>query len=178
MLTLLARNWWMLVLRGLLAIAFGLMALIWPGLTVGVLVILFGVYVLIEGLLAISAAVSYREEKSWWILFFEGLVGIAAGLCAFIWPGLTAIVLLVFIALWAILTGILEIAAAVLLRREIPGEWVLGIAGIASILIGILLLANPGAGLLAVVWLIGIYALLFGGLLAYLGIAARRYSSG
>jgi len=176
MLTLIAQNWWLHVLRGFLAAVFGIMALVWPGLTLGVLVILFGVYVLLEGILALAAAFKHRMEKSWWLLLVEGIAGIVAGIFAFIWPGLTAMVLLIFIALWAILTGIFEIGAAVQLRKEMKGEWVLGAAGIISILIGILLIANPGAGALAVVWLIGIYAIVFGVLLIYLGFKARSHT--
>ncbi len=177
MLTLIAQNWWIHVLRGVFALVFGIMALVWPGLTLGVLVILFGAYVLLEGILALAAAFKHRTEKSWWLLLVEGIAGIVAGVFAFIWPALTAVVLLIFIAVWAILTGIFEICAAVQLRQEMAGEWVLGVAGSLSILIGILLIANPGAGALAVVWLIGIYAILFGALLMYLGFKARRYTA-
>jgi uncharacterized membrane protein HdeD (DUF308 family) len=151
------------------------MALIWPGLTLGVLVILFGAYAILEGILAILGAFAHRGERYWWVLFLEGLAGIGAGLFAFIWPALTAVILLIFIAVWAILTGILEIAAALQLRKELLGEWVLALAGVFSIAIGILLMTNPGAGALAVVWLIGLYAILFGGLMAFLGFKARRH---
>jgi len=177
MLTLIAQNWWIHVLRGFFAALFGIMALVWPGLTLGVLVILFGVYVLLEGILALAAAFRHRTETSWWLLLVEGIAGIVAGVFAFIWPTLTAVVLLIFIGVWAILTGIFEVCAAMQLRQEMAGEWVLGVAGILSILIGILLIANPGAGALAVVWLIGIYAILFGVLLMYLGFKARRYTA-
>jgi len=172
---LIAHNWWLHVLRGCLAILFGIIAIIWPGLSLGILIILFGVYVLLEGVLAIIAAFKQRKEKSWWLLLLEGIAGLVVGIFAFIWPALTAVVLLIFISLWAILTGILEIAAAVQLRKEMKGEWVLGLAGGLSVLIGILLIANPLAGALAVVWLIGIYAILFGTLLIYLGFKARSY---
>jgi len=175
MLMLIAENWRLYVLRGILAMAFGCMALIWPGLTLGVLVMLFGIYVILEGILALTAAFKHRGQRSWWLLLLEGIAGIGAGMFAFIWPGLTAVVLLLFIAVWAMLTGILEIAAAVELRKEMEGEWVLGLAGAVSILIGILLIANPGTGALAVIWLIGVYALLFGGLLTYLGFKVRKH---
>ncbi|MCF8129916.1 MAG: HdeD family acid-resistance protein [Deltaproteobacteria bacterium] len=175
MLAIISQNWRMHVLRGILAVIFGLMALLWPGLTIGVLVIFFGVYVLLEGILAITAAVRHRTRRWWWLLLVEGVAGIVVGIFAFIWPGLTAVVLLIFIAVWAILTGIFEIGAAVQLRKELKGEWVLGIAGIISILIGVFLIANPGAGALAVVWLIGIYALIFGVLLIALGLKVRKH---
>jgi uncharacterized membrane protein HdeD (DUF308 family) len=107
-------------------------------------------------------------------LLLEGIASIAIGCIAFIWPGITAVVLLIFIALWAIFTGLLEIGAAVQLRKEMQGEWVLALIGILSILIGIILIINPGAGALAVVWLIGIYAIIFGGLLTFLGLKFRK----
>jgi uncharacterized membrane protein HdeD (DUF308 family) len=174
MFDLIAKYWWTFVVRGLLAFAFGLIALVWPGITLIVLVALFGIYVIIEGVLSIVAAISNRWVRSWWVLLLEGLAGIVIGGIAFIWPGLTAVVLLVFIAIWAIFTGLLEIGAAVQLRKEIQGEWILALTGVLSILIGLILLINPGAGALAVVWLIGIYALLFGGLLTFLGLKFRK----
>ncbi len=172
-----AENWRLHVLRGVLAIAFGVMALVWPQLTLGVLIILFGIYVILEGILALAVAARRRGRGSGWLFGVEGVLGIGVGLCAFAWPGLTAVVLLVFIAVWAILTGVIELAAAIQLRRVVQGEWVLGLAGVLSILVGILLLANPSSGVLAVVWLIGIYAIVFGGLLTYLGFSLRRISA-
>jgi uncharacterized membrane protein HdeD (DUF308 family) len=142
----------------------------WPGITLMVLVVVFGIYVIIEGVLSLVAAFNNRWMRSWWILLLEGLSGIVIGCVAFIWPGLTAVVLLIFIAIWAIFTGLLEIGAAIQLRKEIQGEWILALTGVLSILIGLILLINPGAGALAVVWLIGIYALMFGGLLTFLGL--------
>ena len=177
MLDLIAKYWWTFVIRGLLAIAFGLIALVWPGITLIVLVFLFGFYAVLEGILSIMAAVINRGMRSWWVPLLEGLVSIAVGCVAFIWPGLTAVVLLIFIAIWAILTGLLEIWAAVQLRKEIRGEWVLALTGIISILIGIILFTNPGAGALAVVWMIGIYAAIFGALLIFLGVKFRKLGS-
>lgn len=174
MLILIHRNWRLYVLRGVLAILFGLAALFWPGMTLGVLVILFGAYVTLEGILAIVAALQHGISDSW-LVFLEGIAGVVVGLITFFWPAVTAVALLVLIAVWAILTGILEIAAAVQLRREIVGEWVLIMTGGLSILIGILLIANPGAGILAVIVLIGVYAILFGALLIYLGVKVRSH---
>ncbi|MEJ2024004.1 MAG: HdeD family acid-resistance protein [Deltaproteobacteria bacterium] len=173
MLTLIAQNWWLYVLRGFLALGFGMMALLWPGLTLRVLVTLFGAYVLLEGVLALGSAFKYRTQKSPWPLLVRGVAGILAAIFAFILPGLAAAALLIFIAVWAILTGILETYAAVHFRRKIKGEWVLGLAGILSVLIGILLIINPGAGALAVVWLIGIYAIILGWVLIYFGFKVR-----
>ncbi len=174
MLILIHRNWRLYVLRGVLAILFGLAALFWPGMTLGVLVILFGAYVTLEGILAIVAALQHGIRDSW-LVFLEGIAGVVVGLITFFWPAVTAVALLVLIAVWAIVTGILEIAAAVQLRREIVGEWVLIMTGGLSILIGILLIANPGAGILAVIVLIGVYAILFGALLIYLGVKVRSH---
>ena len=173
MLTIISKDWRIYVLRGILAVVFGLLALAWPGLTIEVLVVLFGIYAIFEGVLALSAAFRHRQRPIWWVLLLEGLAGIVVGVFAFIWPGLTAVILLIFIAIWAILTGILEIAAAIQLRRQLKGEWALGLTGVLSILIGLLLLSNPGAGALAVVWLIGIYAVLFGVLLVILGFKVK-----
>jgi uncharacterized membrane protein HdeD (DUF308 family) len=177
MLTLIAENWWLYILRGFLTIAFGIVALTWPNLTLRVLIILFGVYAILQGILATGAAFRRWRERSWWLVLLEGVAGIAVGLVAFIWPTLTAIILLVLIALWAIATGIIEIAAAVQLRKELAGEWRLALAGAISIFTGILFLSDPGAGAVALVWLIGIYAVLFGALLTYIGFALRKHES-
>ena len=170
---LLLRHWWVYVLRGAIATLFGIIALFWPELTVGILVFLFGIYVLIEGVLAAAAAFMNRDVQGWWVLLLEGIVGVGAGFCAFLWPGITAIILLIVIAIWAIVTGVLEIAAAVQLRRILPGEWVLGLIGGLSVLIGLILIANPAAGAVAVIWVIGIYAVVFGILLTYLGLKVK-----
>lgn len=175
MLELFAANWRLHVLRGVLAILFGLAALAWPGLTLGVLVILFGVYALLEGAVAITAAVQRRGYGGWRLLLIEGVAGVAIGLCAFVWPAVTAVVLLVFIAVWALLTGALEIAAAALLRDG--GRWLLGVSGVLSVLLGLLLVVHPGAGALAVVWVIGLYAVLFGALMTGLGFTLRKYAA-
>jgi len=174
MLELLRTYWWTFLIRGLLALAFGIMALIWPGITLMALVMLFGIYVIVEGVFSLVAAFSNRGAGAWWVLLLEGIVSIAIGCIAFIWPGITAVGLMIFIALWAIFTGLLEIGAAVQLRREMQGEWILALIGFLSILIGIILIINPAAGVLAVVWLIGIYAIVFGGLLVFLGMKFRK----
>ncbi len=171
---IMARHWWVHVVRGILAVLFGLAALFWPGITLGVLVLLFGVWVLIEGVLAFASAFQNREETGWWILLLEGLAGVVVAVCTFVWPLVTAQVLLVLIAAWALATGILEIVAAIRLRREIRGEWVLGLGGVLSILIGLFIVVHPAAGALAVVWAIGLYAILFGGLLIFLGVKLRK----
>ena len=169
MLHFIARNWWLLVLRGVFAILFGVFAFTWPGITLGTLVLIFGVYAFADGMLAFVAAFSHSTGRPWWILALEGLFSVAAAMAAFLYPGITTVVLLFVIAFWAIVTGVVEIAAAIQLRKEIEGEVWLGLAGLASVLFGLTLLAQPGAGALAVVWLIGAYSMLIGILLVALG---------
>jgi uncharacterized membrane protein HdeD (DUF308 family) len=172
MLTHLARNWWVVALRGVLAILFGVMAFIWPGMTVAVLVLLFGAYALVDGVFAVIA--SFREHggnQNRWALLLEGIAGIIAGVLTFIWPGITAIVLLYLIAAWAIVTGIFEIITAIRLRNEMTGEFWLVLAGILSVLFGVVIAIFPGAGALTVVWLIALYSIIFG--VALIGLAFR-----
>jgi uncharacterized membrane protein HdeD (DUF308 family) len=163
MLHALARNWWVLLLRGICALLFGLMAFAWPGITLTALIILFGVYALLDGLVAVALALSGKADgRAWWEMLTVGLLGIAAGVATFIWPALTAVVLLVMIAIWSILRGIFEIAASIKLCKVIEHEWLLGTAGVLSIAFGVVLLMRPMLGALAVMWIIGAYAILFG----------------
>jgi uncharacterized membrane protein HdeD (DUF308 family) len=177
-LPVLSRNWWLVALRGLAAIVFGVLAFVWPAITLWALVLLFGAYMLVDGIFAIVAAVrAAGREARWWLLLIEGVLGVLAGLVAAFWPGLTALALLYFIAAWAIVSGILEIAGAIRLRREIEGEWALGLSGALSLLFGVLLVVIPApAGLLSLVWLIGAYALAFGVLLLVLAFRLRGTS--
>lgn len=172
----LSRGWWLLLLRGLVAIAFGVLAWMQPGITLAALVLLFGVYCTADGILCFWTAVTGpKNHEYWWLLLLEGLVGIGMGLLAFFAPGITALALLFYIAIWAIATGMLEIVAAIRLRKEIDNEWFLLLAGIASVAFGILLTVQPGAGALAVLWLIGGYAVLFGVLLLVLAFKIRKF---
>ena len=174
MLNNLSRYWWLLALRGVAAILFGVLAFVWPGLTIGVLVLLFGVYVIVDGVTSLVVGFSQRTTNDrWWVTMLEGLVGVAAGVLTIVYPGITAVLLLYFIAAWAILTGILEITAAIRLREVIDGEWALGLSGLLSILLGVALVIFPGTGALAIVWLIGAYAIAFGALMVYLGFKLR-----
>jgi uncharacterized membrane protein HdeD (DUF308 family) len=166
----LPRHWWVVALRGLAALVFGILAFVLPGMTLGVLILLFGAYAIVDGVLALYSAARSRGNHVW-ALVFEGIVGIVAGGVAFALPGLTALALLFVIAAWAILTGIMEVVAAVRLRKVIDNEWALIVAGVLSIIFGVLLAVQPGAGALAVVWLIGSYALVFG--IALLALAWR-----
>ena len=174
MLSLIARNWWVVVLRGVFAVLFGVIAWTWPGVTMGALVLMWGAYCFADGVLAIVSAVSGAGGRPWWVLALEGAIGLGAAAVAFLYPGLTAITLVYLIAAWAIATGIMEIAAAIRLRAEIKGEFWLALAGLASVAFGVLLLARPGVGVLAVVWMIGAYAFVFGVMLIALGFRLRR----
>jgi len=171
----LARNWWAVALRGVIAIIFGLFAWIWPGATVLALVLIFGIYAIIDGVVAIGAAIrAPAGAVNRWALVFEGIVGIIAGIIAFVWPGISALALLYVIAAWAIITGIFEIIAAVQLRQRISNEWLLGLSGLASLIFGIIIAIFPASGILAVTWIIGIYAIIFG--IFLLGLAWRLRS--
>lgn len=167
-------NWWALALRGLAAIIFGILAFIWPGITVTALVLVFGAYAIVDGIFGIVAGVRAPNEfRRWWLLLIEGIVSVAAGIITFIMPGMTALVLLFVIASWAIVTGVIEIIAAIQLRKQIIGEWLMVLMGIASIVFGGLLLYDPAAGAVTLVWIIGAYAILFGVLLMALGFKLR-----
>ena len=171
-----ADHWWAFALRGMAAVIFGILALLWPDLTLGVLVLLWGAYALADGILALAGA--FRTPQDHRLpLVVEGVVGIAAGLAALFWPGLTAFVLLYTIAAWAFLTGALEVESAMRLRKVIENEWWLGLSGIASVLFGVALVIapGPGAGALALIWLIGVYAIAFGALLIALAFRLRGY---
>jgi uncharacterized membrane protein HdeD (DUF308 family) len=165
----LADRWWVIALRGVAGILLGIAAFAWPGITLFVLVILFGAYLLVDSVLAVVAGGMSRS----WLLVLEGAAGVIAGILTLVWPSITAVVLLVLVAVWAILTGLIELYAAIRLRRVIRNEWVLILVGAASVIFGILLLVNPAAGLLTLVWLIGAYSLVFGVLLVALAFRLR-----
>jgi uncharacterized membrane protein HdeD (DUF308 family) len=175
MLMTLARNWWAMALRGLAALIFGIAALIWPQATLTILILLFGVYAIADGILSIIAILRDRTYYQWWLLLLEGIVGITAGVLTFIWPEITGLVLLYVIAAWAVVTGILEIIAAIRLREEMTGEWLLVLGGIVSVIFGVLLVIQPQAGALAVAWIIGIYAIFFGIVLLILSLRLRSW---
>jgi uncharacterized membrane protein HdeD (DUF308 family) len=167
----LGRRWWMLLVRGIIAIVFGLMAFAWPGLTIIILTALFAAYALVDGIFALVVGVHSR----WWVLAFLGGLGIIAGLLAFFYPGLTALTLLLIIASWAIVRGIIEIIAAIQLRKIIANEWALIVGGGCSVIFGVILLARPAAGALAVIWLIGAYSLVIGIFLIILSFRIKRH---
>jgi uncharacterized membrane protein HdeD (DUF308 family) len=163
MLSTLSRYWWVLALRGVVAIIFGVLAVIWPALTLFTLVLLFGAYAFVDGIFAVVAGISSRErDQRWWAAVLEGIAGIIFGVLTFFWPGMTALVLLYFIAAWALVTGVLEIMSAIRLRQVIDNEWTLILGGILSVIFGVVLFLFPGAGALGLTWLIGVYAIVFG----------------
>ena len=171
----LSHNWWAVVLRGVLGLLFGIITFFAPGLSLAALVTVYGAYALVDGVFAIVSAVRRRGTERWGMLLLEGIAGIAAGLVTLVWPGITAIALLYLIAAWSLFTGVMEVAAAVRLRKVITGEWMLGLSGVLSIVFGILLVLFPGAGALAVVLWIGAYAIVFGALLIGLGLRLRSW---
>jgi uncharacterized membrane protein HdeD (DUF308 family) len=174
----LATNWWALLLRGIAAVLFGLAALFWPGLTLFVLIVFFGAYALVDGILAIVAGIRGSEGRRW-LLLAEGVLGVLAGLITFFWPGMTALFLLFVISAWAIFTGLLKVVMAIFFRREVENAWLMGLSGVLSVLFGVVLAVLPGAGLLSLVWLIGIYALIVGVVLIVLGFSMRgQHASG
>ena len=171
----LARNWWAVALRGVAALIFGILTAVWPQISLAALVLLFGVYAIVDGIFNVISAVRERQrERRWWALLLEGLVSIAAGVFTIAVPGLTALALVYVIAGWAIVTGVLEIAAAAMLRRQVHGEWRLVLSGVLSLVLGVMVAIWPGAGALAMVLWIGAYAILFGVLLIALGFRLRR----
>jgi uncharacterized membrane protein HdeD (DUF308 family) len=172
----LAKNWWILLLRGIAAIIFGVLALGWPGMTLLTLILFYGAFALVDGVLAIIAAITGGAPTPRWWLAIVGLLGIAAGLLTFLMPGLTAIVLLYFIAGWAIATGVFQIIGAIKLREEIDNEWLLILCGIISVLFGIAMMVAPGAGALALIWVIGTYAIIIGVLLVALSFRLKKHA--
>jgi len=173
---LLGRAWWMLILRGAVALLFGTLALFWPGLTLLLLITLFSVYAIVGGIVAIVAAIRYRvTHRGWWVPLLLGICSIAAGAIAVLVPGITTLVLVAVIGANAMITGVFDLIAATRLHRRMRNAWMLVLTGVLSVLFGIFVLLFPGAGALALVWLIGVYALFTGALLVVLGITARAW---
>lgn len=164
MLHALADHWWVLLIRGIAAIVFGFLTFLWPGITLFTLTMFWGAFALVDGVLALWSAISGKlgpAAPRWW-LAIVGVAGIAAGILTFVWPVKTAIILLLFIACWAIVAGVMEIWGAIKLRKEIENEWLLGLAGLMTVIFGVILIARPMVGALAVAWIIGWFAMLLG----------------
>src|SRR5262245_42521860 len=172
----LVRNWWALLIRGLAAIVFGLIAFFAPGVTVAALVIVFGAYALVDGVFAIVAGLrAAQRHERWWPFALEGLAHIVVGLITFTLPAVTAFALLLLVSAWAIVTGVFRIAAAVRLRKEIEGAWLLIFNGFCAVFVGVVIMVFPGAGLVTLVWLIGVYAIIFGIILLALAFRLRGH---
>jgi len=166
MLAMLSKNWWVFLLRGLFAVAFGVMALLQPGIALGALILLFAVYAIADGVGHFIAMFSGLRVSPWWVQLLSGLLSVAAGIIALLWPALTAGALLILVAAWAVLTGVLSIATAIRFRSVIDNEWLYVLGGLLSVVLGVLFIARPGAGILSLVWLLGVFALMMGLLLS------------
>lgn len=170
-----AANWWVVLLRGIAAILFGIVALVWPGLTVLALLWVFGAYAVFDGVMAVVTAFQRRaSDEQWWAWALEGALSIAIGLMAIFWTGATALAFIIWMAIWGVVAGIFRIVAAIRLRREIEGEWTLGLSGLLLIFWGVLMAVLPAAGLLSIAWLIGTFAILIGVVLVFLSLRLRR----
>jgi uncharacterized membrane protein HdeD (DUF308 family) len=171
----LAENWWLLLLRGLAAIAFGVIAFLWPGITLVALTYLFGIYAIVDGVAAIWAAFNLPEAGPRWWLGLSGVVSILGGIVAFIYTGITALVLLVFIAVWAIIIGVLQLYAAIQLWKVIDNDWWLILSGLLSIAFGAVLIAWPSTGALALIWTIAWFAVFFGCMFIGLAFELKKF---
>ncbi len=169
-----ADNWWVPLLRGIAAILFGLMALIWPGLTVYALLIVFGAYAIFDGIMSIILGFQRKsDDDRWWSWALDGFLSIVIGLMALFWPEATALAFVIWMAAWAVVAGIFRIIAAIRLRAEIEGEWALGLSGLLMVIWGVLMAMIPAAGLLSIAWLIGLFALLIGVVMIVLAFRLR-----
>jgi uncharacterized membrane protein HdeD (DUF308 family) len=186
MIRAISKYWWVFLLRGLIATTFGLAALFWPTLTLGVMILLFGLFALFEGGLTIVTSFGKGDEKGGWTLLFEGVAGLLVCVIvllgsiigSILWPGVAAVMLVYYIAGWAILAGLFKTITAFRIRAEAKGEWVLGLSGLISILVGLILILRPGVGVLAVAWLIGIFAVILGIFQLLLGLKFRKIGTG
>ncbi|WP_134678475.1 HdeD family acid-resistance protein [Paracoccus ravus] len=170
-----AANWWLLLLRGIAAIVFGIVALIWPGLTVYALLMVFGAFAIFDGVIALMTAFQRRpRDDRWWAWAVEGILSMMIGLLALFWTEETALAFIIWMAIWGVIAGVFRILAAIRLRDEIAGEWALGFSGLLLLIWGILMAMLPTAGLLSLAWLIGIFAALTGTALVILSLRLRR----
>lgn len=171
------KYWWSFVFRGVLATIFGLVAIFLPGITLELMTVLLGAFLVVDGLTSFFVSIRGRgkgfQSRA---LLLEGLAGIIVGVLTFIWPSITVLALILMVGFWAMITGVLEIIAAVALRHEIEGEWLLGLSGIISILFSVILFVRPETSAVAIVWMIGLYALVFGLALVFLGLRLRKHN--
>lgn len=174
---LLSKNWWMILIRGGAALIFGLLTWFYPFISILIIVMFFGVYALIDGVLGVVIAINGRRtHQDWWLMLIWGMVSILAGIMTFFVPGITWLVLITFIAIWLLVSGILQIIVAIRLRKSISGEGWMIVAGMLSVLVGIILLVNPVQGGIALTWVIGVYAALFGVMNIALAFRLRRFA--
>ncbi|WP_370678916.1 HdeD family acid-resistance protein [Comamonas sp. GB3 AK4-5] len=172
---LLHRTWWVLLLRGLVAIAFGVLTFAQPGVSLVALMLTFGVFTFVDGILGMYAAIRGRGLGGhWWVLMLWGLVGVIVGVLTVVAPAVTALVMTIYIAAWALVTGVMQIIAALRLRKEIRGEWLLVLGGAMSVLFGGFVLAQPGAGMMAMLWVLALYAVLLGLVMVLLAFKVRK----
>jgi len=175
---MLSRYWWMTLLRGVLWILFGVVVFVRPDISLVTLTLTFGAFAFVDGVLNVWNAISGREDSdNWWLLLLAGLAGIVIGILTFKDPAATALALQFYIALWAVAVGLLQLVAAVWLRKEIEGEFWLALSGIASIAFGVLVVARPAAGALAILWLIAGYAIVFGVMLIVFAFTVRNFAN-
>ncbi|WMY92679.1 HdeD family acid-resistance protein [Snodgrassella communis] len=175
---LLSENWWMVLIRGGAALIFGLLTWFYPFVSILIMVMFFGVYALIDGVLGVVIAINGRRtHQDWWLMLIWGMVSILAGIMTFFVPGITWLVLITFIAIWSLVSGILQIIAAIRLRKSIRGEGWMIVAGMLSVLVGIILFVNPVQGGIALTWVIGVYAALFGVMNIALAFRLRRFAA-
>ena len=175
---LLSENWWMVLIRGSAALIFGLLTWFYPFISILIMVMFFGVYALIDGVLGVVIAINGRRtHQDWWLMLIWGMVSILAGIMTFFVPGITWLVLITFIAIWSLVSGILQIIAAIRLRKSIRGEGWMIVAGMLSVLVGIILFVNPVQGGIALTWVIGVYAALFGVMNIALAFRLRRFAA-
>jgi uncharacterized membrane protein HdeD (DUF308 family) len=163
----------LLIIRGILGVVVGVLAFVWPGITIAALVILFGAYAVIDGVTNVLLGATKTAHGRSWAQVVQGIVGIVAGVLTFIWPAITALVLIMFIAAWAIVTGIFEIVAAIRLRKVVTGEWLLVLSGLMSLAFGTLVFAFPLAGAVGIAWVLGCYTAASGIVLIALGVRLR-----
>ena len=171
---LMSMTWWLLLLKGSVSVVFGIVAYFWPGMTLASLVTVFGVFALVDGVFGVIQAIGGRKEhEHWWVVLLEGLLGILFGWICLTTPGITVTVLMLFIAFWAISTGVMRIVMAVRLREEIGGEWWMALSGLASVIFGVLVIAQPGEGALTLLWLVSIWAIVAGAFLIFLALKVK-----
>lgn len=176
-LPILAKYWWLVLLRGIVAILFGILAFAWPGITLVTMVLFWGAFMLVDGVLALGQAIMGDDKGSRWWLALIGIAGIVAGILVFAQPGAAIVVLLLFVAGWSIVLGVFQIIGAIRLRKEIDNEWTLVLGGVLSVLFGAVLVIAPLAGILALVWVIGSYAIVFGILLVMAAFKLKKHQA-